>query len=74
MNPSYVLITAARNEAAYIEKTIESVVAQTLMPKKWVIVSDGSTDDTDTIVLRYAAKHELIQVERVGSNSSRDFS
>ena len=51
---SYVLITPARNEAAFIEQTIESVVAQTARPAKWVIVSDGSTDGTDEIVGRYA--------------------
>ena len=51
---NYVLITPARNEAAFIEQTIESVVAQTARPAKWVIVSDGSTDGTDEIVGRYA--------------------
>ena len=51
---SYVLITPARNEAAFIEQTIQSVVAQTVRPMKWVIVSDGSTDGTDEIVRRYA--------------------
>jgi len=50
MNNLYVLITAARNEEAYIEKTIKSVISQTILPKKWVIVSDGSTDRTDEIV------------------------
>src|SRR2546426_1031255 len=47
---SYVLITPARNEEAHIERTIKSVVSQTLRPLKWVIVSDGSTDRTDEIV------------------------
>jgi asparagine synthase (glutamine-hydrolysing) len=48
----YVLITPARNEADYIELTIRSVIAQTHRPKRWVIVSDGSTDATDAIVER----------------------
>ena len=39
-------ITPARNEEAYIEKTIRSVVFQTVRPEKWVIVSDASTDRT----------------------------
>ncbi len=47
---SYILITPARNEEANIEKTIRSVISQTLLPKKWVILSDGSTDRTDEIV------------------------
>ncbi len=43
-NLTYVLITPARNEEAFIEKTIESVIHQTVLPVKWVIVDDGSTD------------------------------
>ena len=45
-NP-YVLITAARNEATCIERTIASVARQTRPPAAWAVVSDGSTDGTD---------------------------
>jgi len=38
---SYVLITAARNEEAYVEKTIHSVISQTVLPIKWVIGKVG---------------------------------
>ena len=48
---SYVLITPARNEDSYIEKTIESVICQTLLPDKWVIVSDASTDRTGEVAI-----------------------
>ena len=44
--PTYALITPAHNEEAFIEKTIESVVRQTVLPIKWVVVDDGSTDKT----------------------------
>jgi len=57
---SYVLITPARNEEAFIEKTIKSVIHQTILPLKWVIVDDGSTDRTPDIVRRYAGKHSWI--------------
>ena len=50
----YVLITPAHNEAAFIEKTLDSMVAQTILPKRWVIVDDGSTDRTAEIVQDYA--------------------
>ena len=50
---SYVLITPARNEAEHVEKTLASMVAQTVPPLRWVIVSDGSTDATDVIVEKY---------------------
>jgi len=58
--PKYVLVTPARNEAAFIEQTIRSVVAQTVLPVKWVIVSDGSTDGTDEVVRKLADKHDWI--------------
>ncbi len=71
--PSYVLITPARNEAKYIELTIQSVVAQTVPPLKWVIVSDGSTDGTDKIVSRYAAKYPWMELVRMPERLERHF-
>lgn len=69
----YVLVTPARNEARYIELTIQSVVAQTARPKRWVIVSDGSTDATDDIVKKYATEHEWIQLVRMPERRERHF-
>jgi glycosyltransferase involved in cell wall biosynthesis len=69
----YVLITPARNEAKFIEETIKSVIAQTVKPAKWVIVSDGSTDGTDEIVLRYASQHPWIELVRVPERCERHF-
>lgn len=71
--PAYVLISPARNEAKYIELTIKSVVAQTVLPLKWVIVSDGSTDGTDEIVKRYAAEHAWIELVRMPERKERNF-
>lgn len=71
--PSYVLVTPARNEAQFIESTIQSVVAQTVRPLKWVIVSDGSTDGTDEIVSRYAVAHDWIELLRMPERKERDF-
>ena len=59
---NYVLITPARNEAAYIESTIASVVGQTILPKQWVIVSDGSTDETEALARKHAALHPWMTV------------
>ena len=69
----YVLVTPARNEAANIERTIQSMLAQTVRPVKWVIVSDGSTDGTDDIVRRYAAQHGWIELERRPERAERHF-
>jgi len=71
--PKYVLITPARNEAKYIELTLNSVVAQTILPLKWVIVSDGSTDGTDEIVKKYASDHSWIELVRMPERSERHF-
>ena len=59
-NLSYVLITPARNEEAFIEGTLRSVAAQTILPRTWIVVSDGSTDRIDEIVKSYAARHDWI--------------
>jgi poly-beta-1,6-N-acetyl-D-glucosamine synthase len=69
----YVLVTPARNEAAFIELTIKSMVSQTVLPLKWVIVSDGSTDGTDEIVSRYAAEHSWIELVRMPERRERHF-
>jgi biofilm PGA synthesis N-glycosyltransferase PgaC len=58
----YVLLTAAHNEAAFIERTIRSVLAQTALPARWIVVSDGSIDQTDNIVKKYAAQCDWIQL------------
>ncbi len=71
--PPYVIITPARNEAQFIESTIESVVAQTVRPLKWVIVSDGSTDGTDEIVKRYSAQHNWIELLCMPDRQERHF-
>jgi biofilm PGA synthesis N-glycosyltransferase PgaC len=70
---TYVLVTPARNEAKYIELTIQSVVNQTARPAKWVIVSDGSTDGTDDVVKDYAARHDWIELLRVSERRERHF-
>ena len=73
MLPNYVLITPARNEVKFIELTIKSVVAQTVKPLKWIIVSDGSTDETDDIVRRYTAEHSWIELIRLPERKERHF-
>lgn len=70
---SYVIVTPARNEAAFVELTIRSVVAQKIRPLRWVIVSDGSTDGTDEIVRRYAGAHDWIELVRRPVRPERHF-
>jgi glycosyltransferase involved in cell wall biosynthesis len=69
----YVLISAARNEEALIERAIRAVTAQTHIPAQWLIVSDGSTDRTDDIVQRYADLYPFIRLHRVRRREERNF-
>ena len=73
MTYAYVLITPARNEGAFIDNTIRSVISQTSLPKKWVIVSDGSTDGTDAIVKKYIYDYPWIDFVRMPEHRDRQF-
>jgi len=70
----YILITAAKNEESYIEKTIQSVLNQTIKPERWIIVSDGSTDQTNYIVEQYKNKIKFIDLIALPPNEERNFS
>ena len=69
----YVLITPAHNEERFITKTLDSMVAQTLLPERWVIVDDGSTDRTAEIVESYAKRHSWIELIRRSQRLDRNF-
>lgn len=58
----YVLISPCRNEAEYMRRTLNSVVAQSLQPALWVIVDDGSTDETPAVLQEYAGRHPWIRI------------
>jgi glycosyltransferase involved in cell wall biosynthesis len=62
VNRRYLLISPGRNEAKYMRHTLDSVIAQSIRPAKWVIVDDGSTDESPQILAEYAARHGWIQV------------
>ncbi len=70
---SYILITPAHNEEKFIEKTIGSMIHQTLLPARWVIVDDGSTDKTSDIVSRYLPEHSWIELVRRPQRLDRSF-
>jgi Glycosyltransferases involved in cell wall biogenesis len=69
----YVLITPAHNEERFIGKTLDSVVAQTMLPKRWVIVNDGSTDRTAEIVRDYAKQFQWIELVQRPERQDRNF-
>jgi glycosyltransferase involved in cell wall biosynthesis len=73
ITPSYVLITPTKNEERLIGRTIDSVVRQTCLPAEWVIVDDGSTDQTAEIVRRAARLHPWIRLVPRPAGISRNF-
>ncbi len=73
MSLKLIIITPARNEGKYIEKTIKSVISQSLKPIKWIIVDDGSTDNTYDIVNSYSQKYDWIDVIKLPTRDMRHF-
>lgn len=69
----YALITPARNEQSRIEKTIESVINQTHLPCRWIIVDDGSSDSTASIVRRHTREHGWIRLVEMPAHRDRSF-
>lgn len=59
---SYVLITSALNEAENISRCIESVLKQSILPSEWIIIDNGSTDNTSEIIKKYATNDQFIKL------------
>ena len=57
-----VIIAPVRDEADLIRLTLDSMVAQTVRPVEWIIVDDGSRDDTAAIVQEYAERYNFIRL------------
>src|SRR5262245_46039096 len=62
MGRRYCLITPCRDEARYARRTLDAVVRQTVLPALWLIVDDGSTDATPSILAEYARRFAFIRV------------
>lgn len=62
MKTRYVIISPCRDEARHMGVTLESVAKQTLLPALWVIVDDGSRDETPRILEEARARYPFIQV------------
>src|ERR1035441_9131083 len=56
----YVVVTPVRDEEKFLEATIRSIVKQTVRPMEWILVDDGSTDNTPWIINRYASEYPWI--------------
>lgn len=58
----YIVVTPVRNEQEYLQSTIDSMTGQSVRPSQWVIVDDGSTDNTREIALAAARIEPWISV------------
>jgi glycosyltransferase involved in cell wall biosynthesis len=67
----YVLISPCRDEAAYMRQTLDSVIAQSVRPARWIIVDDGSTDDTPRVLAEYCQRYDWITVVRRANRGRR---
>src|SRR5262249_10263607 len=74
VNPSrrYLLISPCRDEAQYLRRTLDRVAAQAVHPAAWVIVDDGSTDETPTILEEYAGRLPYLRVVRRTDRGRRE--
>lgn len=70
----YVLITSAHNEAGLIENTIKSVLNQQIKPIEWIIIDDGSKDNTSEIVRKFSVSNSFIKLFNKKADPQRDFS
>ena len=71
MDDSYIIITPVHNEALYIEYTINSVSSQTISPIAWIIVNDGSTDETSHIISKYTLIYPWIKLVEMTNHGPR---
>lgn len=64
-----VIIIPAYNEAAFIEQTLESLINQTKVPEKIIVINDGSTDETLHIAQRFSETHDFVDVISTSSEA-----
>ncbi|CAM3309220.1 glycosyltransferase [Aequorivita lipolytica] len=58
---NFYIVIPAHNEEAFIGKTLQSIVEQTILPKKIIVVNDASTDGTQKIINQFSEKHTFIE-------------
>jgi len=58
----YVVISPVKDEERHVEHTLRSMAQQTVKPVRWIIVDDGSRDQTPALIARYSENNDFIQV------------
>ena len=66
---NYYIVIPSHNEEKYISLTLQSIIEQTVLPKKVVVVNDNSTDKTEEIVLAFAEKKTWVTLVNNASDA-----
>jgi len=66
---NFYIIIPAHNEEAFITKTLQSLIDQTLRPKKIIVVNDNSTDNTQSIIDSFSEKYQFIKSVLINSSA-----
>lgn len=65
---NYYIVICAHNEELYLAETLRAVLAQSLQPKKVLVVNDNSTDNTESIIDQYVSGNKpILKVNRSSS-------
>ena len=70
---SYALVSACRNEGGYIDGLIKTISTQTVRPVRWIIVDDGSTDNTANRAKDHIRNVPFLHVVKAPSRGPRSF-
>lgn len=72
MKNAYVLVSPCKDEGQYIETTLKSIQAQTVKPVQWIIVDDGSTDNSVALIQKYQSSMPFIKIVRREADQDRN--
>ena len=65
---NFYIVICAHNEELFLAETLRAVLAQTVQPKKVLVVNDNSTDNTETIIDEYASENRhILKINRSSS-------
>ena len=70
--PQISVVIPAYNRAELIGETIDSVLAQTFQDFEIIVVDDGSTDDTATVIASYGSLVQYLYQENAGQAAARN--
>jgi len=68
----YAVVSPVKDEEKYVERTIRSVLGQTIRPVRWIIVDDGSKDRTPEIIKQCVSGIDWIQCLRIDRDGNRE--